>query len=619
LAAVVLCSGVFASPMLVTAETSPAPALTGFSSLAKLMGRHVSDPGFRLGSLEIDVTFDPSKRLMLVDYSADLDLVGDALRDVENWTFWPAEGVTEVTLGGIPVPVSQGLQVPEFKTAHALNLAFSEAATLVARGSPARLVIRTKGEIPAELEVERYGIVQDIQQTINELCALCASGSDWTLTITVPVGWSAISIGKRVNVVSQGSGDTASFAWAVPVSKWGANFMIIAGPYSRVALDLPGDIGLWLLQEDMASKDELAAAVAGVIKRANQVMSGDVGMPAVEELEIVKASALGQGRSGKGPYGLVLVEYGRGKPFSQDLFLQTLSHEVVHQWFPGRAELDFATGLWLSEGIATYFDVRYLHDEWPLDKYLGQNEFRPSPHSIYDVSSRIATMSGSVKMQVLYIKGAWVASALRATVGEEAFHRTLQRFYLSQSKDLRGTPQFHAIAEQESGLDLTHFFQQWLGAATTPRVSLENVTLARVPDGWRVGGTVINRSPMPLPPVIVSVISDGDPVEVIEVLLPDVTGQDPQQAVFEITAPSLFAEVVLDPNSDFLNLAESGRRVSLVWVWARQPWVTWTSGIVLAGILGLILRGLSRYYRSARLRRQSANEQPADGSKESLR
>ncbi len=41
-----------------------------------------------------------------------------------------------------------------------------------------------------------------------------------------------------------------------------------------------------------------------------------MGMPKLEKLEIVKASVPGKSVSGKGPLGLVLVEYGRGSPQS---------------------------------------------------------------------------------------------------------------------------------------------------------------------------------------------------------------------------------------------------------------------------------------------------------------
>lgn len=111
--------------------------------------------------------------------------------------------------------------------------------------------------------------------------------------------------------------------------------MIIVGPYRRVGLDLPGDFGLWVLEGDVTPVDDLARVVADTLRRTNEIMSGQMGIPELTKLEVVKASVPGQSVDGKGPAGLVLVEYGRGVSFRQDWFLQVFSHELVHQWLPG--------------------------------------------------------------------------------------------------------------------------------------------------------------------------------------------------------------------------------------------------------------------------------------------
>lgn len=601
---------------LATADAGPGPSatVTGFSNLVRMVGREPTDPGFRLSSLQVDIWIEPTQRLMRADYSADLELSSGALSDVQNWAFWPAEWVAAVTLGGVPVPLSQGVQAPEMGEYHTISLALGELGDVVDRGSSARLVIATTGEIPEALEVERYGIVQDMQQTVNELCALCDSRSNWTLTVTVPAGWSVLSKGDWADSAPQEDGETTSFSWIVPVSKMGANFMVVAGPYTRVDLDLPGDIGLWFLREDTAGREQLVAAVSDVLKRANRVMFEDIGIPPVEKLEIVKASIPGHSVSGKGPHGMVLVEYGRGNPFNQDLFLQTISHELMHQWFPGKAELDFTTGLWLSEGMATYFDSRCLRCEWPPEQYFAnQKGYKPQPFSMDQLSSSFASMPWVAKMNVLYLRGAWIVNALRATIGDDAFSRTISRFYLGAATELRGTPEFQAVAEEESGTDLAAFFDAWLGTASTPKISLENATLSRAPDGWRVEGDVVNRSPMPVPPVTVSIVSGGSPVAATEVVLPFVAGMDLQQASFEIHTPSLLADVVLDPDHDILNLAESGRQISLALTWARQPWVIAAVGVALASLLFLVLLEIKRCLRWVRSRRQSQDQQPVDG------
>ncbi len=598
LGVMVLCCIVLSMPSPARAEGDSA-TVTSFSQLARLAGLEVQDPGFRLSSLEIHLRIDPAGRLFQAEYLADLHLLAERLPDIENWVFWPAESVTEVTIGGTPVSIRPGVQAPGFEAFRTISLPLRQALPTLARGSVTGLVIKTEDVIPAEEEVARYGIVQDLLCPVAELSALLSPGSRWKLMVTVPEGWSAISQGEPLGEKLSEDGEEITFGWSVPVSKMAANFMVVVGPYSRVELDLPGDIGLWLLEEDMGARDDLAAAVAEVVKRANQVMSGRLGMPALERLEIVKVSQPGKNVSGKGPRGLVLVEYGREVPFKEEAFLQTLSHEVCHQWFPGRVDLDFSTALWLSESMATYFDARHLRDQWPPVTYFADHEgYQPLPHSINEVTSNLATMPWSTKSRVIYIRGAWVVNMLREMMGDEAFGRTLQRFYTPGPAGLKGTLDFQAIAEEESGLDLDRFFEQWLGTATTPKLTLENVTVHRTTEGWQVRGTVTNQFPMPLPPVTVSVVRSGTQLETVTIALPDIPEQSVQQADFEITAPSLFTRVVLDPDANILNIAESATSISLFRVWAGQPAVILGAVLMVAATCALALAGYGKRRRS---------------------
>jgi hypothetical protein len=378
----------------------------------------------------------------------------------------------------------------------------------------------------------------------------------------------------------------------------GYNFMVVVGPYRRVSLGLPGEFGLWLVDDDKDLEDDLAAAIADVVRRANEVMAGVMGMPKLEKLEIVKASVPGKGKGGKGPLGLVLVEWGRDNPFNKDSFLWTMTHEVCHQWFPGPINLDPVTGLWLSEGMATYFHARHVQGGWPLDEYLsGQKGYQPSSYSINSASAKLGTVPNRDKQQVIYLKGAWVAHMLRKTIGDEAFRRTLQRFYTQDTGDPKGTTEFQELAEEESGLDLDRFFQQWLGTTIMPEISMENVTVRRANSAWQVRGTITNLYPMPLPPITVSVVKGEKQVQSVAVTLSDIPEQSIQQATFEITAPSLFASVVLDPDSDILNIEDSGRKVSLLLVWARQPSVILAGTVVVAAACALIVTVYKRHRR----------------------
>ena len=187
---------------------------------------------------------------------------------------------------------------------------------------------------------------------------------------------------------------------------------------------------------------------------------------------------------------------------------------------------------------------------------------------------------------------------LRRMIGDEAFRRTLLRFYAPNTAGLKGSAEFQQIAEEESGLDLDGFFKAWLDTATTPEISFESVNVRRVREGWKLNGTVANRSPMPLPPVTVSVVKNGNQVASTTITLPDVPGQTVQRVDFEMIAPSLFATVVLDPGSDILNTAKSGRSAFLLFVWAKQRSVVMAVTLALSAICAVILRSRMKRSRS---------------------
>jgi hypothetical protein len=84
------------------------PEVTYFGGLAALAGAKAVDPGFRISSLEVDMRFDPEGGAFFADYIADVEVVADRLRDIEDWVFWPVEQIRAVTVDGVPVPVNQG-------------------------------------------------------------------------------------------------------------------------------------------------------------------------------------------------------------------------------------------------------------------------------------------------------------------------------------------------------------------------------------------------------------------------------------------------------------------------------------------------------------------------------
>ncbi len=175
---------------------------------------------------------------------------------------------------------------------------------------------------------------------------------------------------------------------------------------------------------------------------------------------------------------------------SQDLAV----HENGHQWFGDSVSLTAWKQIWLNEGFATYLEYLYeernggpsvhktfdkLYAAHPADDDDFWNPPPADPPTAADI------FDGSI-----YVRGAMALEAVRLTVGDRDFFKTL-REWASDKRHSNGTiHQFQALAEQVSGKDLDTVFQNWLyepgkpppigpRAATGPAATVNRASAAR--------------------------------------------------------------------------------------------------------------------------------------------
>jgi aminopeptidase N len=225
-----------------------------------------------------------------------------------------------------------------------------------------------------------------------------------------------------------------------------------------------------------------------------------------------------------------------------------IAHEIAHQWFGNSVTEKDWDDVWLSEGFATYFALLTAEHYEGRDAFVaGLKRSREGVFALEKQSPGVAVLHHNlsdmkkVLNRIIYQKGAWTLHMLRSLMGTERFWEGIRDYYQRYRNGSATTEDFRRLMEDRSGLNLSWFFQQWLGRAGSPVVE----------GGWRYDASnkrvVLELSQMQPGeayrlPLEIGLTTDGvTKIEKIEFI------QKHQR--FELAADKEPATVALDPNT----------------------------------------------------------------------
>lgn len=172
-------------------------------------------------------------------------------------------------------------------------------------------------------------------------------------------------------------------------------------------------------------------------------------------------------------YGHAECGFGGGMEHSTMSFMGSfgvslMAHELAHQWFGDKITCGTWHDIWLNEGFATYLDgltcergIGYTSwYNWKNDKinYVTQSNFG----STY--VSNISSVYSIFNYRLVYSKGSLLLHMLRWKLGDTDFFNAIMD-YISDpdlAYSYAVTDDLKAHLEEESGQDLTEFFDDWL-------------------------------------------------------------------------------------------------------------------------------------------------------------
>jgi len=143
----------------------------------------------------------------------------------------------------------------------------------------------------------------------------------------------------------------------------------------------------------------------------------------------------------------------------------TLAHELSHMWYGDSVTLTSWPDIWLHEGFATW-------SEWIWSEHTGRKSAHNYFKTLYNTPAQDTAFwtpppgdPGSPEFMfngTIYNRGGMTLQALREKIGDGAFFEIMRRWAAEHRHGNVTTPQFIALAEQVSGMQLDHFFDVWL-------------------------------------------------------------------------------------------------------------------------------------------------------------
>jgi hypothetical protein len=302
------------------------------------------------------------------------------------------------------------------------------------------------------------------------------------LTVSLPEGWQAVSIGGR----EPASPGEVTWTSSLPHD----DLYLIAGRYS-VHARRHGDIELsvWLLEDDPALAQRYLDASADYIDHYSGLISP---YPYAKFAVVENHWQTGFGMPSFTLLGSRVIRL----PF---IPYTSLPHEILHNWWGNGVWVDYAAGNW-SEGLTAY-----LADHWMQERQGQGAAYRLQALQRYsnfatggddtrllDFVSRHSDASQSVG----YGKSLMLFHMLRRSLGDEAFVAGLRRLWEQARFRRVGFAEVIGIITADHP-GLAESARQWLKRTGAPRLALEQAQAHRTADGWRLDLAITQRQDRP--------------------------------------------------------------------------------------------------------------------------
>jgi len=268
------------------------------------------------------------------------------------------------------------------------------------------------------------------------------------ISVTVPEGLTAVANGLLLSSTTSAGRTTWAWRCSDPMAPYLATATI--GVFDVTRTTLPGGLESFVAVDPHLGKSSVLDRLPEMVAYFESVF----GPYPLESVGAIVDDA---------KFVFYSLETQTKPLFSRSPDEATLAHELSHMWYGDSVTLTEWTDIWLHEGFATFA-------EWLWSEHVGGKTAEQHFHSFYQKNGAWIwePPAGAPGSQAelfaysVYLRGGMTLQALRQKVGDPIFFDILRDFATEHRHGNVFTADFVAIAERESGLDLTDFFDVWL-------------------------------------------------------------------------------------------------------------------------------------------------------------
>jgi aminopeptidase N len=277
----------------------------------------------------------------------------------------------------------------------------------------------------------------------------------YDFTIRVPAPWTGVANGTMTSDEQVGDDTVTTFHLAEPASSYLVTIAIGDYRHKTQTTSSGTPVNLWALRRHYAAFSSLRYA-----------------RPAIEWIE-----------KKLGPYpfssaGIVLTDSSSGMETQTLLTLgnttyirsaPVIIHEMVHQWYGDLVTPTDWRDVWMNEGMTMYLQLVYEAEMAGDDLDASLKGYRAYDQALRSQAGPPGAYNPAMFGESnIYYCPALMWHALRQRLGDRVFWRLVREWPQQHAFGNATREQWFDWIEQETGEELTPFFDAWLMGSTTP-------------------------------------------------------------------------------------------------------------------------------------------------------